>query len=209
MYARVVRDLTGDEERRLRALLVERSPPWPGSPGSMLVVGGVAVALCALTVHVSPGFAVPALLWVTVAILLPLSIWRAERRRYRAWRRTIERALRSKVVTETHLASTGAVVLGEDDFGQTWWAFQVEPDRLLFLGPLQDLTDPPVGFPTDDFSCVEFRDEDGTVVEMLFNLRGEALVPQREIDVENQAMIDPSRVLVPLPGRLDDVHHLP
>jgi hypothetical protein len=147
----------------------------------------------------------PTVLWLSAAILMPIWIGWEEHRKERARRRRIESALAANRVEELRVETTQAVVLDEiEDLGEAW-AFQVEPDQVLFFGPRQDL---PRGFPSTEFSYAELRDAAGEVVDDRFTFRGEKLAPVRRIPVEAQGGLDLSRDLEVLPGRLDRLEDL-
>lgn len=205
VYARTVRTLAVREERRLRRLLARRPRLSLASPRLWLVGVGISGVLWVLTVLASKLVFWPTVLWVSLAILMPLWIGWDEHRRSRARRRQIESSLAANRVEEIRVATTEAVAFDEiEDLGEAW-AFQVEPDRIVLFGPRQDL---PRGFPTTDFSYAEVRDAGGNIVDARFKLRGEKLAPVRRIPAEAQRGLDLSRDLEILPGRLDQVEDL-
>ncbi len=168
----------------------------------VLALSGV---LCGLTVVASKVVLWPTVFWVSFAILMVLWIGWEEHRRAHARRRRIESALAADQVDEIRVATAEAVALDElEDLGEAW-AFQVDPDRILFFGPRQDL---PRGFPTTAFSYAEIRDAGGSIVDIRFTLRGDALSPARRIPAEAQRGLDLSRDLEMLQGRLDGLEGL-
>jgi hypothetical protein len=161
--------------------------------------------LWGLTVIASKLVLWPTVLWMSFAVAFPLWIGWGEHRSNRARRRGIESALAANRVDEVRVATTEAVALDEiEDLGEAW-AFQVEPDRVLFFGPRQAL---PRGFPTTDFSYAEILDAAGEIVDVRFKLRGERLEPMRRIPAEDQGGFDLSRDREILPGRLDRLESL-
>lgn len=205
MYARTVRTLTEQEQRRLRRHLARRPQLSLNSPRLWIIAFGISGVLWVATVLGSKLVFWPTVLWLSVAILIPLWIGWEEHRKTRAHRRRIESALEANRVEEVRVATTEAVALDEvEDLGEAW-AFQVEPDQILFFGPRQDL---PRGFPSTEFSYAEFRDGEGEVVDVQFTFRGEKLAPVRRIPAEAQGGLDLSRDLEILPGRLDRLENL-
>lgn len=204
MYDRVVRPLAEAEERRLRRRLARHRLPL-SSPRYWLVGVGIAGVFWGLTVLTSGLVFWPTVVWLAVAILMPLWIGWDEHRSDRARRWAIESALAGDRVEEIRVATTEAVAFEEvEDLGE-FWAFQVEPDRILFFGPRQDL---PRGFPTTDFAYAEIRDARGNVVDARFKLRGDALTPVRRISADAQCGLELPRDLELLEGRLDRLESL-
>jgi hypothetical protein len=147
----------------------------------------------------------PTVVWLSVAVVMPL--WGAwdEHRRNRRRRRELESALAANRVDEIRVVATEAVALDEvEDLGEAR-AFQVEPDRVLYFGPRQVL---PRKFPTTDFAYAEILDAGGEIVDLNFKLQGERLAPMRRIPAEDQAGLDLSRDREILPGRLDRLEGL-
>ncbi|MFT3916257.1 MAG: hypothetical protein QM704_19920 [Anaeromyxobacteraceae bacterium] len=205
MYARTERPLTEAEQRRLRRQLARKSRRSLASPRpwiASLVVFGV---LWAATVLATGRVLWPTVLWGAAALLMPLWMDRDERLEARARRRRLEGALAANRAEEHRVTATAAVLLEEvEDLGEAW-AFQVEPDRLLLLGPRQAL---PRGFPSDDFSYTKCRDAEGAVVEEWFTLRGEPLAPARRIPAAVQPGLAFPGELELLEGRLDRLEDL-
>jgi hypothetical protein len=205
VYARTVRPLTDQEQRRLRSLLARTPRLSLASPRLWIVGVGASGVLWIVTVLASKLVFWRTVLWLALAILMPLWIGWGEHRRNRTRRRGIESALATNRVEEIRVATTQAVALDEmEDLGEAW-AFQIEPDRILFFGPRQDL---PRGFPTTDFSYAELRDAGGNPVDARFTLRGEELAPVRRVPADAQRGLDLSRDLDILPGRLDRLETL-
>lgn len=205
MYSRTVRTLTDQEQRRLRRDLARRPRLSLSSPRLWIVAFGICGVLWVATVLGSKLVFWPTVLWLSVAILMALWIGWEEHRKTRARRSRIESALAANRVEEVRVATKEAVALDEvEDLGEAW-AFQVEPDQILFFAPRQDL---PRGFPSTEFSYAEFRDAAGEVVDVRFTIRGEKLAPVRRIPAEAQGGLDLSRDLEILPGRLDRLENL-
>lgn len=205
VYARTVRTLTHEEERRLRRQLARRPRLSLSSPRIWIITFGISGVLWVATVLASKRVFWPTVLWLSFAILMSLWIGWGEHRIDRARRRRIEATLAANRVVEVRVATTEAVALDEvEDLGEAW-AFQVDPDQVLFFGPRQDL---PRGFPSTEFTYAEFRDAAAEVADVRFTLRGEKLAPVRRIPVEAQRGLDLSRDLEILPGRLDRLESL-
>lgn len=205
MYSRTGRTLSDQEERRLRRLLTRRPRLSLASPRLWIVGLGASGVLWVVTVLASKLVFWPTVLWLPFAILMPLWIGWDEHRKDRARRCGIESALAANHAEEIRVATTEAVVFDEiEDLGEAW-AFQVDPDRVLFLGPRQDL---PRGFPTTAFSYSEILDATGIIIDVRFALQGEKLAPVRRIPAEAQRGLDLSRDLELLPGKLDRLEGL-
>jgi hypothetical protein len=205
VYARTVRPLSDQEASRLRKQLARRPRLSLASPRLWIVGVGFSAVFWGLTVAASKLVLWPSVLWGSLAILLPLWIGWDEHRRGEGRRRRLRSALAANRVEEHRVATTEAVALDEvEDLGEAW-AFQVEPDRILVLGPRQEL---PRGFPTTEFTFAEVRDEDGAILDTRFALRGEPLRPLRRVPAGAQrGLLLPAEFAL-LPGRLDRLEDL-
>lgn len=204
VYARTVRALTETEERRLRRRLLVHEGRRPSLRKPALAALGVCGALWILTVLASKLILWPTLAWVSVGTGLTFWIWGDERRRHTASHRRLKTALSANRVEEITIGATEVVEFEEiEDLGASW-AFQVEPDAIVFVRS-QDL---PRGFPSTDFSMTFVQDGGGEVVDGGIALRGEKVLPVRRVSVAVQRGMRLPATLELLPGRLADLENL-
>jgi hypothetical protein len=204
VYARTIRALTEAEERHLRRRLAVHERSRPSLRSAALAGLGVCGALWLLTVLASKLILWPTLAWASIGAALTSWIWWEERRRHTVTRRRLEAALSASRVEEVTIGATEAVELEEvEDLG-TSWAFQVEPDAIVFVRA-QDL---PTGFPSTDFSMTFVQGGEGEVVDGRISLRGEKVLPVRRVSVAAQRGMRLPAMLELLPGRLADLENL-
>ena len=181
MLTTVERDLTDDERHalELRRAHAQRAAisAWPRTLGAAAIVCGL---LCLVTLAVSDApRTVIVMFWGLVTAILTVWIAFGFSRDARRQGATLRAALGLGRARVTRVASTRVVELDEIEDEGACYAFQVEPDRLVFVTGQQFYPDDT--FPNSDFSIVDVLLPGGGVADQLFQKHGRRLEPERRI----------------------------
>lgn len=204
MYTRAHRPLADDERRLLRRRLDRLSTEATRKLRRVLwATGLVFVPLWGATIAAAKQVVVPSVVWAALAV--GIGAWSAldVRREQRAARARLEGALIEDHVEEVRVTSTEMVELEEiEDLGACY-AFQVEPDRILFVQGQEYYANG--RFPSTDFAIATVFGSRGDAVERWVRAHGERLRPTRVVSVEEQKGLRLPDDLELMPGRLSDL----
>lgn len=207
MLAQAERAATPDELQRLGAQAKEIAAQAVRNAlrtfAAALMVCGV---LAALTILASDA-PLAVILGVWGSITLAIGGWSAVGD-YRSCRRqasALRASLEYGLVSETYVEAAGLVEFEEFEDEGACWAFQVEPDRILFITGQQFYESEQ--FPCSPFRIVEPLMPNGLAVDEWLEYLGPRTHPQRVIQANVKIRLEIPEHLELIEGKLEDVEN--
>lgn len=145
-------------------------------------------------------------LWLIMAVVYTVWGYYEDKRKHEVQIKEFESALKRNEARDIHIQTDEMVELAEEDDEGARYAFQVEPDKILFLAG-QDYYEGRK-FPNSDFYIVMIYAEKGSIAHRLFDKKGKKLKPLRTIPVEAQKNFRLVEDLEIMQGRLENLEQL-
>ncbi|HZM00640.1 MAG TPA: hypothetical protein VFD43_10350, partial [Planctomycetota bacterium] len=189
MIEHTARPLTPAERRALgiaAAALRKRLGQVPAR--AFGVAGAIGAILCALTLLAAdePWYVVVPI-WLGLSLALAVWVLVDGRKGFRKSLGRLESALARNEARVVRIAAEQMVELEEVEDEGACYAFQVEPERMMFVTGQAFYRSG--RFPNSDFSIATVLDESGREVELFIEKRGEPLKPVRRIPAEVKARL--------------------
>jgi hypothetical protein len=209
MYSREQRPLNEKEIRSLRlAIASAKKQIAPRQKWAFIGVPLVIVVLWGVTLMVAGKSALlyASLLWFFVALPILVSAGAEVISPHRKRITRSEDAISNGRAEEIRITADAMVELQEiSDLG-VCYAFQVEPDRIIFVCG-QDFY-PRAKFPSSDFTIINILGSKWELVDLQIEKRGEKLRPMRKITVEARKTLRYPEHLEVVSGSLDKLEEI-
>lgn len=167
---------------------------------SSFFIAIILVLLIFLTAHPS-GF----ILGCMFVIYMGIGFWSylGEKRKILKNIHRYQNALDKNEAREIHIKSNRMVEFDESEDEGACYAFQLDDDRIIFVEG-QDFY-PLSKFPNDDFSIIEIRDSENSLLETAINNYGKKIKPLRKIPAKQKSEIRIPEHLRIIDGKLEDI----